>query len=1105
MGKEKLVEENGPDILDSPDFVNLLKDKIKLNNDSLNEEEIDVIVSDIIGGGKKVQNGDYAFLKDGTGRIFERGIVGGSPDGMWILSSLKEIDFEQDICNQQGKNYEELEVDDLIDDDTCVYDEEHCIPNRENRMKLQIKSLQKQLESVSEDIDKISKIENFKIETQKEISILTNKNLRYKKIEENHSKNQIKEFEKLDKKYSDMKDKKKHKIFKILKKIMKDRNIVRRNINLSKLLNNRNYVREALEEEDPDWLYILETNEKLISVHWLLKIQITLEPENSQKILQELIDKYGIYERGSEQIISRVDGDPLREIDNEIFEGFEDDDGGFKNSRGILLEEKVFSVKDIKKELYKKGSLEYDIYNILSKILKIIYIEMNEEDINEIVKDTKITLKSSSGLISQEEWVINELDRKITKKKIDRKKYDKSKDYKKSQDKIIEEDYQNYRIQIVLFFTVARLFIQLQTAIPDYKIQGIYAGCNYSLNGYPLEDVDKEEDTNGITYFSCILNGLKKGEEPWNVIKSWKNNKIRKSLVKIIQQLLQENSKLSEKYKLKKKDIEEKESKTLYIDKKKNSWNEFKPNLTGMYQLQEPEINIREISEQLELSKKSNSSLFQEKLKELEIRNNWLSSQILKEINNILSSEELEYRNLLGTPLEQNSCCYNNIINYQNYFDFFVNKNSTIESLAGEMKVIQGIYNSYMSSYLTPFHLINKYPFQITQSNIPVLPINIKENQIYSLFLLFSNREETFGENRIFNKFGRCKITGEVSEAYLPNLSMENRIQKLKLQYKTKGGYTVGDYNIFLEKLYKKNIINYETLEFTKNFNEIIDELLEKYSFLNKQNVEEESDFVNPISYLKSSLLSKFESGEESFDDIYESFNEFIQLEIDMIIKQLSSNISMDDTETEQIENILKNIGNMNNIYNENIENSKKDVNSIQKINEKKEISQINLIKNYIQKYIIVNISKIKNKKNNLIINIPKSWKISEKHSDIVKEIIDTNQNYMDKFINLSNQIPKYNELFSDISSNLQNITNILNNLLGTNNITNCNDEIVNSSKFSTKSCSLLMHYIFLRILHFILNKNNLYYESYSDESSSSKKDDSLSSKSSSSLKSKKR
>merc|ERR1711871_299507 len=456
--KEKLVEENGPDILDSPDFVNLLKDKIKLNNDSLNEEEIDVIVSDIIEGGKKVQNGDYAFLKDGTGRIFERGIVGGSPDGMWILSSLKEIDFEQDICNQQGKNYEELEVDDLIDDDTCVYDEEHCIPNRENRMKLQIKSLQKQLESVSEDIDKISKIENFKIETQKEISILTNKNLRYKKIEENHSKNQIKKFEKLDKKYSDMKDKKKHKIFKILKKIMKDRNIVRRNINLSKLLNNRNYVREAFEEEDQDWLYILETNEKLISTHWLLKIQITLNPENSQKILQELIDKYGVYERGSEQIISRVDGDPLREIDNEIFEGFEDDDGGFKNSRGILIQEKIFSVKDIKKDLYKKGSLEYDTYNILSKVLKIIYIEMNEEDINEIVKDTKITLKSSSGLISQEEWVINELDRKITKKKIDRKKYSKLKDYKKIQDKIIEDDYQNYRIQIVLFFTVARLF-----------------------------------------------------------------------------------------------------------------------------------------------------------------------------------------------------------------------------------------------------------------------------------------------------------------------------------------------------------------------------------------------------------------------------------------------------------------------------------------------------------------------------------------------------------------------------------------------------------------------------------------------------------------------
>merc|ERR1711988_1252028 len=100
-------------------------------------------------------------------------------------------------------------------------------------------------------------------------------------------------------------------------------------------------------DENPDWLYTQDTNEKLISVHWLLKVRITLEPDKSSEIIQELIDEYGIIEYGNDQIVSRIDGDPLREIDHEIFEGFEDDEGGFKNTREILVQEKDFSLKNI--------------------------------------------------------------------------------------------------------------------------------------------------------------------------------------------------------------------------------------------------------------------------------------------------------------------------------------------------------------------------------------------------------------------------------------------------------------------------------------------------------------------------------------------------------------------------------------------------------------------------------------------------------------------------------------------------------------------------------------------------------------------------------------
>ena len=178
----------------------------------------------------------------------------------------------------------------------------------------------------------------------------------------------------------------------------------------------------------------------------------------------------------------------------------------------------------------------------------------------------------------------------------------------------------------------------------------------------------------------------------------------------------------------------------------------------------------------------------------------------------------------------------------------------------------------------------------------------------------------------------------------------------------------------------------------------------------------------------------------------------------------------------------------MEKIYKEDIQNSNRNSKLIDKYDEKKDISKINLLKKYIQKHILVNLSKIKNKKNTLIVNIPKSWKISDKHSDIVKEMISNNENYIQKYINLSNQIESYNILFRELLSDFESINCNISELLGTNNISNCNNETIYISNFSTKACSLLMHFTFLRILYHILNKNNVYNEYESEDSSSSSK-----------------
>ena len=1096
--KEKILSENPADIVESPEFLTLLKDNIKEEKPSLSDSEVDIIIANINNGGKKVQIGDMCLLKDGTDRVFERVILGDSPDNVWVLSNI-DINSNQAICNQQGKSLGELEISDLEKENTCMFEKNTCISDKQITLQRDIKNIQNQIDSVRGALEKINDIDQYKDKIEGEKNKSIQKIVRYREIYQSLLNKKEKEYQKIQKRYSDLKKERKSKIFKILKKIMSERNILKRNINLNKLLYNKKYVRVAVEAEDPDWLYTQDTNEKLISVHWLLKIRITLEPEKATEIIQEMIDKYGVYESGSEQIISKVDGDPLREIDNEIFEGFEDDEGGFKNTREILIQDKIFSLKESENIFYREGSIENDVYNIVTKFLNAIFIEMKKESIEEIVGDTNGILKSQY-LGNPEDWKENKIQKGLSansKKSyyIDRKKYDKSKTYRNKIQEKIDKEYIEYKDKLVLFSTVSRLFIELQTSIPDYKPEGIYAGCNFSLTGYPLTELDSPTENNGITYIVCVLKGLSSGKYPWSNINSWKLLKIRTTIIEWIDLWMKETTKLPEKYKLKIESNKLKEDKIVEIKESKDYWANFKPNLSGIYKLKETKVDLQNIKNRInKVSNKEKREIFIL----LEARNNWLSSEILNEINQILSKNKLEYINQFGIPLVQNTCCYNNIIEYTNYLDFFIDKSDRLKKLLDEMKEIQEIYDTYVYSYVNPLHLVNKYPYQITESKSSIMPNKIKEKDIYTLFLLYSNQALSFGQNRIFNKFGRCLVTGEISKAYLPNLSLEERVEALKTEKRETGGYTIEEYNLFLQKLYENNIIKYKTEKFVENFNKIIEETTRKYPFLLKNNDEDEEDFVEPIMFLKDKMDANLD--EESLMYVLQDFRNFIDLEINSIINKIERVLVLEENVSGILKRILENLGSMNRIYEKNILLSQSDKNKIEKSETEKDITKINFIKNYINKYILTNISKIKNKKNNLIINIPNSWNISEEHSNIVKKSIEINNNYLREYIDSEKYSDSnYIQIFNDILKNLYGINTCINKLTGINNIVNCAGDKINLSNFSTKSCSLILHYIFLRIINYIIRKEGFDLFQLNEESSSSSKN---SEKSSSSKKS---
>ena len=116
-------------------------------------------------------------------------------------------------------------------------------------------------------------------------------------------------------------------------------NVVERDFLLSKLLQShliRDYIPDT--DEIPHMYYDSDTNRPILSKHWKIKVELTLNPKQHSKNLDRLIKEYGVREEGSEWIICKYDGDRIAKIGVDTKEGFEDE-GVHKQSRDIIGED----------------------------------------------------------------------------------------------------------------------------------------------------------------------------------------------------------------------------------------------------------------------------------------------------------------------------------------------------------------------------------------------------------------------------------------------------------------------------------------------------------------------------------------------------------------------------------------------------------------------------------------------------------------------------------------------------------------------------------------------------------------------------------------------
>jgi len=315
---------------------------------------------------------------------------------------------------------------------------------------------------------------------------------------------------------------------KLLGRILGQTDFIRRQENILRFRDR--FCRTFVHSESPHWFYCIETGVPLLPAFYYRLAKAFIVGGNYEEELSRVKKELGkVSEDG--YVVDIHTGHFICKIDDSIEEGY--DDAGFKiQTREILeqdLDDKIAeALKDeiienqgnvlLKNKKTAAGKKVFEnadtqmIYNIFMAICG--FIDVNGEPLEGRILSVMTTLIRS--LYTREKY-----------KKIEEKKAKENKEI---------ASYDTYRQQNIIMYTIAVLFLAIQTQMPSITVNRVFPGCVFSFSGYPFGGI---EDQSGLTYMSCVVEHIKSAVEPWNSIRHLKHDGILKRVLEIIPKMLE--------------------------------------------------------------------------------------------------------------------------------------------------------------------------------------------------------------------------------------------------------------------------------------------------------------------------------------------------------------------------------------------------------------------------------------------------------------------------------------------------------------------------------------------------------------------------------------
>lgn len=698
------------------------------------------------------------------------------------------------------------------------------------------------------------------------------------------------------------------------------------------------YTRPAGDDEDKWWLYCISTGVQLLPTFVYKLASAFVDGEDYFFMLRKITAEQGDESGDGDAIIDKYSGWVITNID-------------FSTDEGFTAEGFVVKTREL---------LEADLGNAIAQAPDEEIKEYADEEANTILRVMK-AMSRFMGLDTGhlQDFVIGETAKLLAKTMPSRDDYERAIAAAKAKGKKKKLDpYDIAYHQTLILITLSYLLIGIQTSVPSVKTRKTYPGCIKSFGGYPSFG---DGDTSGIAYIACVANGIKSSIEPWNAIKKLKPDKVVSKMTAMINKFILPSDFVQEKIRAKEEYMAHNIDSDIPEDVNIKNWINFLPPLR--------QVNVgtvapitSEFEVQLLQDLKRGNKAQDGKINALRSKIIFLAlsieESIQKVVANNIGSKQAILSNNAKVPFLENACC--NDTN-DNTYDYFAKKEKTI-NIDNEMakrlrNVLDDINIMARASIL--------FSPKDTRLIYPELPPEFDEETIYRAFIDYCR----YNSDLPINEDLRA-ICLDKPDDFDSNASIEENIAQLKRDGRN---YDNESLENLLAIINRNNIINLDLRSIAFNNTQKIRDILES--------LDDKESTVVPLPFREKlrDVLDRFGAidlpAEAGDSDPVRELKNYLAASNSQMETLLDDFVKRNATKKQYVK--FKNCL-------ENISTFKPENNGI----DSDVFNMTVFMKNVIRQIVKVYPSIIKNKVNYESMKVPRHWKLTERHSDDIKEMI---------------------------------------------------------------------------------------------------------------------